>query len=199
MRAALPIFVACWCSTAALTLSPRPPLRTRAAWPRMEVAAEDAEGGTDEPLPVADKAAEEPPSSAPDPMAPIPVDVPSTTTEYAHDGDLRGRTTILEIVNGVAALPVEEQRRIKLEVGTNWPPRTTTGKAGTSEGPFGINRQGFMFFQGPTPLTAVQPDLKPFPEELRSVSLDSFSQKSKIIGAIFGATSLLVFVLLIIG
>ena len=52
--------------------------------------------------------------------------------------------------SSLASLPAEEQRRVKLEAGTNWPPRTTTAA------PFSIDREGFMFFQGPTPRTAVQ-------------------------------------------
>ena len=45
----------------------------------------------------------------------------------------------------------EEERRQKLEVGTNWPPRTST-----------IAGEGYQFFQGPTPKTGVQEDLPSF-------------------------------------
>lgn len=46
---------------------------------------------------------------------------------------------------------------MKLEVGTNWPPRTTT------TAPFdSTNREGFMMFQHPTPKTSVQDDLPGF-------------------------------------
>tara|TARA_B110001452_G_scaffold243187_1_gene226419 strand:+ start:229 stop:675 length:447 start_codon:yes stop_codon:yes gene_type:complete len=45
----------------------------------------------------------------------------------------------------------EEERKLKLEVGTNWKPRTST-KAG----------EGYQFFQGPTPKTGVQEDLPDF-------------------------------------
>lgn len=63
---------------------------------------------------------------------------------------------ILQVKRELEAMPAEEARRMKLEVGTNWAPRTTTAK-GT--GFWNDDREGFMFFQGPTPLTSVQPDL----------------------------------------
>ena len=40
-----------------------------------------------------------------------------------------------------------------------WPPRTTTVSDGTF---FNNNREGFMFFQGPTPLTGTQEGLPSF-------------------------------------
>lgn len=49
------------------------------------------------------------------------------------------------------ALTEEEERRLKLEVGTNWRPRTSTKKG-----------EGYQFFQGPTPKTGVQEDLPDF-------------------------------------
>lgn len=49
------------------------------------------------------------------------------------------------------SLSAEEERKLKLEVGTNWKPRTST-KAG----------EGYQFFQGPTPKTGVQEDLPDF-------------------------------------
>jgi len=45
----------------------------------------------------------------------------------------------------------EEERRQKLEVGTNWPPRTST-----------VSGKGYQFFQGPTPKTGVQNNLPDF-------------------------------------
>lgn len=66
---------------------------------------------------------------------------------------------ILQIKRELEAMPAEEARRIKLEVGTNWQPRTTTAK-GT--GFWNDDREGFMFFQGPTPKTAVQAGLPSF-------------------------------------
>ena len=49
------------------------------------------------------------------------------------------------------SLTEEEERRLKLEVGTNWKPRTSTKKG-----------EGYQFFQGPTPKTGVQEDLPDF-------------------------------------
>ena len=45
----------------------------------------------------------------------------------------------------------EEERRQKLEVGTNWPPRTST-----------VAGEGYQFFQGPTPKTGVQEGMPGF-------------------------------------
>ncbi len=66
---------------------------------------------------------------------------------------------ILQVKRELEAMPAEEARRMKLEVGTNWAPRTTTAK-GT--GFWNDDREGFMFFQGPTPKTAVQAGLPSF-------------------------------------
>ena len=76
-----------------------------------------------------------------------------------------------------------EQRRMKLEVGANWEPRTTTAD------PFGIDREGYMFFQGPTPKTSVQAGLPSF------LSAENFADlevptKLKILGAVGGASLL---------
>lgn len=49
------------------------------------------------------------------------------------------------------SLTAEEERKLKLEVGTNWKPRTSTKKG-----------EGYQFFQGPTPKTGVQEDLPDF-------------------------------------
>ena len=43
------------------------------------------------------------------------------------------------------------ERRQKLEVGTNWPPRTST-----------VAGEGYQFFQGPTPKTGVQEGMPGF-------------------------------------
>ena len=53
-----------------------------------------------------------------------------------------------EIADKITGLTPSEERRQKLEVGTNWPPRTST-----------IYREGYQFFQGPTPKTGYQADL----------------------------------------
>ena len=49
------------------------------------------------------------------------------------------------------ALTPEEERKLKLEVGTNWRPRTST-----------IKGEGYQFFQGPTPKTSVQDGMPDF-------------------------------------
>ena len=72
------------------------------------------------------------------------------------DEELSLWPAILEIQRSLATMAPEEQRRVKLETGTNWPPRTTTTK------PFQVDREGYMFFQGPTPKTGVQSDLPSF-------------------------------------
>jgi len=83
------------------------------------------------------------------------------------DDDLSAWPAILSIKDSLEEMPPEEQRRQRLEVGTNWPPRTTTAMAGEREGPLAFfdfddeGRNGYMFFQGPTPKTGVQPDLAP--------------------------------------
>ena len=89
--------------------------------------------------------------------------------------------TIVEIQEGLAKMPPAEQRRQKLEVGINWPPRTTT------EDPFGVNRQGYMFFQGPTPKTSVQKNLPSFlsKENFADVSVPA---KLKVFGGLFGVS-----------
>ena len=84
----------------------------------------------------------------------------------------------------------EEQRRVKLETGTNYPPRTPTEK------PFDIGRKGYMFFQGPTPKTAVQEDLPAFlsRDDLKDAKVPT---TLKVVGGV-GSVSLLavLFVLL---
>ena len=75
------------------------------------------------------------------------------------DGEGSAWPAILAIKSQLEALPAAEQRRLKLEAGTNWPPRTTTVSDGTF---FNNNREGFMFFQGPTPLTGTQEGLPSF-------------------------------------
>lgn len=75
------------------------------------------------------------------------------------DKALSAWPAILQVKRELETMPAEEARRIKLEVGTNWPPRTTTAKA---TGFWNDDREGFMFFQGPTPKTAVQAGLPSF-------------------------------------
>merc|ERR1719223_2400636 len=48
-------------------------------------------------------------------------------------------------------LSKEEKRKLKLETGANWPPRTKPES--------GV---GYIFFNGPTPKTSVQPDVPSF-------------------------------------
>jgi len=119
--------------------------------------------------------------------------VPMPESEYGEDGDLRGRKALLSIISAVSQLGADEQRRIKLEVGTNWPPRTSTAK------PFSDDREGYMFFQGPTPLTARQPDLASFWDDLKGVTSGAFSTKAKIVGGVFGTTFLLLLLSLLFG
>lgn len=105
----------------------------------------------------------------------IPADV--------FDEELSAWPAILEIQESLASKSPEEQRRLKLEVGTNWPPRTSTAA------PFDVEREGYMFFQGPTPLTSVQDGLPSF------FSSENFSDLDvpltlKIVGGV-GAASFL--------
>jgi len=62
-------------------------------------------------------------------------------------------------------LSADEERRLKLEIGTNWRPRTSTVKG-----------EGYQFFQGPTPKTGVQEDLPDF------FSAENFSGGSGDVG-----------------
>ena len=89
------------------------------------------------------------------------------------DEDLSSWPAILAIKDSLAAMSPEEQRRQKLEVGTNWPPRTSTAKP-FSDGLFSSEneRTGYMFFQGPTPLTGIQMNRAGFFEELKQGDFD---------------------------
>ena len=100
---------------------------------------------------------------------------------------------LLDIQRSVAELPPDEQRRLKLEIGTNWPPRTTTAMSGI----FDVEREGFMFFQGPTPRTAVQADLPSF------LSAENFASlvvplQLKIAGGVGGVALLVVLAVLVL-
>ena len=80
---------------------------------------------------------------------------------------------LLDIQRSLEDMAPEEQRRQKLEVGTNWPPRTSTAKP-FSDGLFSPEheRTGYMFFQGPTPRTAVQEGLPSFFSRANWESMD---------------------------
>jgi len=74
-----------------------------------------------------------------------------------------------------AELTEEEERRVKLEIGTNWRPRTST-----------IKGEGYQFFQGPTPKTGVQEDMPDFfsAENFSSGSGD-LSLAPKVVAGLF--------------
>lgn len=80
----------------------------------------------------------------------------SAAGEDALARELSAWPAILGIKRSLEALAPEEQRRLKLETGTNFPPRTPTTK------PFAIDREGYTFFQGPSPRTAVQEGMPSF-------------------------------------
>jgi len=80
------------------------------------------------------------------------------TPPDTFEEDLSAWPALLSLKASLEAMSPQEQRRQKLEVGTNWPPRTTTAM----DGVFDNGREGYMFFQGPSPLTAVQPNLASF-------------------------------------
>jgi len=99
---------------------------------------------------------------------------------------------LLTLQESLAALPADEARRVKLEAGTNWPPRTSTAR------PFDELREGYMFFQGPTPLTSVQEGLAPFASraDLEGVQVPTVL---KVLGGVGGASLLAVVALLVLG
>ena len=99
---------------------------------------------------------------------------------------------ILALKRELETMSPEEQRRTKLEIGTNWPPRTDSSK------PFDINREGFMFFQGPTPLTAVQENMPSFFSRANFEEVQ-VPQKLVVLGGVFGVSAVAVLVSLIIG
>lgn len=66
------------------------------------------------------------------------------------------------------ALTPEEERKLKLEVGTNWRPRTSTVKG-----------EGYQFFQGPSPKTSVQEGMPDF------FSSDNFADSDAGAGKLF--------------
>ena len=89
-------------------------------------------------------------------------------------------------------------------VGTNWPPRTTTVMNGERTGPLAFfdfddtGREGYMFFQGPTPLTGVQPDLAPLLSK-EDLALAQPSPKLFVFGGIFSGSFAYILYLLITG
>ena len=80
-----------------------------------------------------------------------------------------------------------------LAVGINWPPRTTTATNGERTGPLAFfdfddtGREGYMFFQGPTPLTGVQADLAPLLSK-DDLALAEANPKLFVFGGVFGAS-----------
>jgi hypothetical protein len=61
-----------------------------------------------------------------------------------------------------------QERKLKLEVGTNWRPRTSTVKG-----------EGYQFFQGPSPKTSVQEGMPDF------FSSDNFADSDAGAGKLF--------------
>jgi len=68
-----------------------------------------------------------------------------------------------------------EERKLKLEVGTNWAPRTSTVKG-----------EGYQFFQGPTPKTGTQEGMADFfsKDTIDSVDIDSIGLAPKVVGVV---------------
>lgn len=112
--------------------------------------------------------------------------------DASFDDALSAWPAILELKRGLEALPAEDQRRLKLEDGTNWPPRTTTAK------PFDDERTGYMFFQAPTPLTSNQEGMPGFFSQANFRDLEVPS-KLLIFGGTFGAAFLVVGGLVLLG
>ena len=150
---------------AAGALGVRPPMRAPAARMQFDFGKVLSSLGANKP-----KA-----EAAPSGGLPVPKDT--------FNEELSLWPAIIEIQEGLLKMPPAEQRRQKLEVGINWPPRTTT------EDPFGTNRKGYMFFQGPTPKTSVQPDLPSIlsKENFADVSVPA---KLKVLGGLFGVSFL---------
>ena len=100
------------------------------------------------------------------------------------DEELSAWPAILAIQKELSEMPPAEQRQTKLETGTNWPPRTTTTR------PFEIERDGFMFFQGPTPKTSVQEDLPAFlsADERQTIQVPTILKQ---LGGVFGVSFLI--------
>jgi len=99
--------------------------------------------------------------------------------------ELSAWPAILGIKKAVEEMAPDEQRALKLELGTNWPPRTPTTK------PFQVDREGYMFFQGPTPLTSVQDGVPSFfsSENFRGLQVPT---ELLVLGGLFGASFLVV-------
>jgi len=116
----------------------------------------------------------------------------TVSAEDSFDQELSAWPAILEVQREVEALSPEEQRRTKLETGTNWPPRTTTEK------PFDTFREGYMFFQGPTPLTSVQEGMPSFLSSKNFEALE-VPNVAKVIGGVFAVSFLATGVLLVVG
>jgi hypothetical protein len=72
--------------------------------------------------------------------------VPRTSTPFA--GPKKPKKAEVQFSGFSSA---EEERRQKLEVGCNFPPRTST-----------VPGEGYQFFQGPTPKTGIQENLPSF-------------------------------------
>merc|ERR1719498_193412 len=77
------------------------------------------------------------------------------STAWVANQPLAGPRSVTRRASAVEMAPkkskAEERRISKLITGTNFPPRTMPTPG-----------EGYLFFQGPTPKTAVQKDLPPF-------------------------------------
>jgi len=117
--------------------------------------------------------------------------MPAEELSATFDEELSAWPAILAIKQELSEMPASEQRKTKLETGTNWPPRTTTTR------PFEIEREGFMFFQGPTPKTSVQADLPAFfsADERQAMQVPP---ALKLAGGVGGVAFLLVALVLVL-
>eukprot|EP00310_Coccolithus_braarudii_P018662 CAMPEP_0183357162 /NCGR_PEP_ID=MMETSP0164_2-20130417/45517_1 /TAXON_ID=221442 /ORGANISM="Coccolithus pelagicus ssp braarudi, Strain PLY182g" /LENGTH=134 /DNA_ID=CAMNT_0025530727 /DNA_START=47 /DNA_END=451 /DNA_ORIENTATION=- len=100
---------------------------------------------------------------------------PTKTRKYSEE-----ELTKLAFSNP-ASLTAEEMRLVKLELGTNWRPRTSTTPG-----------EGYTFFQSPSPKTGVQTDLPDFfsSENLANAGKD-LGTVPKVLLPLFGVTFLL--------
>lgn len=90
------------------------------------------------------------------PMTFLPISYLFSPRSGGAETDFSVWPDLLEIERETQALSPEEQRKLKLETGTTHKPRTSTAN------PMSPDREGYMFFQGPTPKTARQTGMPDF-------------------------------------
>ena len=122
------------------------------------------------------------PAPTPTPASPNPN--PSQVLRLLEATDPRAVKSRIE--KATSLLTAEEERELKLQVGTNWPPRTMP-----QEG------EGYIFFQGPTPKTGKQPELPSFLEDLKQAQA-RFAGLNTVPKALIGTAAALSFVLFIV-